>query len=55
MQDEVIRLREALKHAQGRFLNINIALTTDRSKAVDTAITWADLGEDCIKMALDRE
>lgn len=49
---ENARLREALKFAQGRFLNINIALSTDRGKAVNEAIRIADNGEDCIKMLL---
>lgn len=60
MAEELRQLRVAnanlklhLRHAQGRFLNINIALTTYRGKGVNEAIQYADVGEDCIKMALD--
>lgn len=44
---------EALRHAQGRFLNINIALSSGGTKR--EAIGIADVGEDCCKMALARE
>jgi hypothetical protein len=50
---EIERLRDALRHAQGRFLNINICLSSGGSKR--EAITIADVGEDCIKMALARD
>lgn len=43
-------LAEALSHAQGRLLNINIALSSGGTKR--EAIRIADLGEDCIKHVL---
>ena len=55
LQERLHWREDALRHAQGRFLNINIALTTDRGKAVGEAIRIADQGEDCCKMALARE
>ena len=47
---EIARLRKALRHSQGRFLNINICLLSGGTKR--EAIAIADVGEDCIKMAL---
>jgi len=51
--DEIERLREALRHSQGRFLNINICLSSGGTKR--EAIAIADVGEDCIKMALGEQ
>lgn len=47
------RLWDVLGHSKGRFLNINIALSSGGTKR--EAIMIAVLGEDCIKMAFDRE
>lgn len=44
--------QDTLRHSQGRFLNINIGLTSGGSKR--EAIEIADIGEDCIKMYFDR-
>jgi Lar family restriction alleviation protein len=44
---EIARYRENLKHSQGRFLNINIILSSGGTKR--EAIAIADLGENCIK------
>ena len=52
LRAENARLREALSHAQGRFLNINIALSSSGTKR--EAIRIADVGEDCAKNALAR-
>ena len=52
LRAENARLREALGHAQGRFLNINIALSSGGTKR--EAIRIADVGEDCAKNAIAR-
>lgn len=52
LRAENARLKEALSHAQGRFLNINIALSSGGTKR--EAIRIADVGEDCAKNALAR-
>jgi hypothetical protein len=51
LRRDVDRLRENLKHSHGRFLNINICLSSGGTKR--EAIAIADLGEDCIKGYLD--
>lgn len=47
LEATVERLRDNLRHSQGRFLNINICLSSGGTKR--EAIAIADLGEDCIK------
>ena len=47
LEADVTRYRTNLTHCQGRFLNINIALSSGGSKR--EAIEIADLGEDCCK------
>lgn len=47
LREENARLRVNLTHSQGRFLNINICLSSGGTKR--EAIAIADLGEDCIK------
>jgi hypothetical protein len=44
---ENARLRANISHCQGRFLNINICLSSGGTKR--EAIAIADLGEDCCK------
>ena len=51
LQSEIARLRDNLRHSQGRFLNINICLSSGGTKREANAI--ADLGEDCIKGYLE--
>lgn len=53
LQERLHWREEAIRHAQGRFLNINIALSSGGTKR--EAIAIADVGEDCCKMALNRE
>ena len=53
LQATVARLRENISHCQGRFLNINIALSSGGTKA--EAIRIADVGEDCCKGYLTYE
>jgi hypothetical protein len=44
---ENARLRKNISHCQGRFLNINICLSSGGTKR--EAIAIADVGEDCCK------
>jgi hypothetical protein len=44
---ENARLRNNISHCQGRFLNINICLSSGGTK--HEAIRMADMGEDCCK------
>lgn len=52
-QEKLHWREEALRHATGRFLNINICLSSGGTKR--EAIAIADTGEDACKMALARE
>jgi hypothetical protein len=51
LASENARLRENIRHCQGRFLNINITLSSGGSKI--EAIQIAYIGEDCCKGYLE--